>query len=68
MSHVLSMANEEELKMWNELKLGYTESQGEDEATDSSSVSHDKFLHDIYSAVQPGFLIELRSLIQGWSS
>ena len=39
MSQVLSMANEEELKMWNELTLGYTESQGEDEET-ASSVLH----------------------------
>ena len=28
MSDVLAMANEEELKLWNDLKLGYTDSQG----------------------------------------
>ena len=29
MTQLLEMATEEELKMWNQLKLGYTESQGE---------------------------------------
>ena len=29
MSQLLEMANEEEMKMWNQLKLGYTESQGD---------------------------------------
>ena len=28
MSDVLAMANEKELKLWSDLKLGYTESQG----------------------------------------
>ena len=53
MSQVLSMANEEELKMWNELTLGYTESQGEDEETGSAQY----FItvkHDFCSVVQLG--------------
>ena len=59
MAQLLDMASERELKMWNALKLGYTDSQGE------KIVFHEDAVENVSVKSPCSFFLRLRTVKSG---
>ena len=66
LKEVLEMADENSLKMWNDLKLGYTESQGHPVLREEVSKLYKNILPDDIMVITPeeGIFIAMHSLLE----